>query len=214
MTKFVLPTDVDEFSSLRRRNVAPRPKEDMPTPEIQQKGGPRITVDGFHVEWMGWSFDYGMRPTAGMQFWDVRFKGDRLLYEASQQEASANYAGYSPLGMTSNYMDTNWGNGLSAYELVAGVDCPPNAVYQDLSLFVDGEVIIRKNAICIFEFNTGIPNARHWDSDLAGGYTFYGASTSIVLIVRAAQAVYNYDYFNGAAARAPMATVGSGVAFC
>ena len=92
----------------------------------------------------------------------MRFKGERLAYEIAHQEASANYAGYAPMNMLTNYLDTNWGNGQSSYELVAGVDCPDNAVFRDLVIYVDGQVVTHRNALCIFEFNNGLPISRHY----------------------------------------------------
>jgi primary-amine oxidase len=34
---------------------------------------------------MGWSLALGHSPTAGLSFWDVRFRGERLLWELSLQ---------------------------------------------------------------------------------------------------------------------------------
>lgn len=36
-------------------------------------------------DWMGWSFSLGHKPTTGVSFWDIRFKGERIIYELSLQ---------------------------------------------------------------------------------------------------------------------------------
>lgn len=42
-----------------------------------------------HAVQMGWDLNMGMRSTAGMRLWDVRFNGTRVAYEISLQEAAA-----------------------------------------------------------------------------------------------------------------------------
>ena len=138
-----------------------------------------------------------MRQSGGLQFWDLRFMQTRIAYEIGLQEAASNYAGYAPMNTMTNYQDTNWGNGQAAFELVPGYDCPENAVFRDLNIFKDGTAITHRNALCIFELNEGVPLTRHFDTDHHGSFYFYGASPSTALVVRAINAVYNYDYVNG-----------------
>eukprot|EP00883_Tetradesmus_obliquus_P007111 jgi/Sobl393_1/17703/SZX72720.1 len=46
----------------------------------------RLSASGLGLEgWMGWSLALGHSPTAGLSFWDVRFRGERLLWELSLQ---------------------------------------------------------------------------------------------------------------------------------
>jgi primary-amine oxidase len=40
---------------------------------------------------MGWSFYLSFARDMGMSLWDVRFRGERILYEISPQEALAVY---------------------------------------------------------------------------------------------------------------------------
>lgn len=47
---------------------------------------PRFSIAGNKVNWLGWEFYVGNRPTNGPRLWDVRFKGERILYELSAQE--------------------------------------------------------------------------------------------------------------------------------
>jgi hypothetical protein len=51
---------------------------------------PRFTIThGNKVEWLGWSLYVGYVPSYGGRFWDIRFKGERMAYELSLQEAMA-----------------------------------------------------------------------------------------------------------------------------
>lgn len=59
--------------------------------------GSRFNLDAEnkYVEWMGWSFYIGFSRDTGMALFDIRFKGQRILYELGLQEALAHYAGMS-----------------------------------------------------------------------------------------------------------------------
>ena len=45
---------------------------------------------------MGWSFYIAFTRTLGLMFYDIKFKGERILYELSMQEATAQYGGNQP----------------------------------------------------------------------------------------------------------------------
>ena len=50
----------------------------------------RFTIThGNKVEWLGWSLYVGYVPSYGGRLWDIRFKGERMAYELSLQEAMA-----------------------------------------------------------------------------------------------------------------------------
>jgi primary-amine oxidase len=55
--------------------------------------GPRYRVDKDNqwLTWMGWAFYLSFARDMGMSLWDVRFRGERILYEVSPQEALAVY---------------------------------------------------------------------------------------------------------------------------
>lgn len=57
--------------------------------------GSRYAVDKEqkYVEWMDFSFYIGFTRDAGMALYDIRYRGERILYELSMQEALAHYAG-------------------------------------------------------------------------------------------------------------------------
>jgi primary-amine oxidase len=48
--------------------------------------------------------------------------------------------------------------------LRAGVDCPEGAAFLDVTQYYDtGDVVIHKNAICVFEKDAAIPVRRHYE---------------------------------------------------
>ncbi|KAK0714012.1 copper amine oxidase [Lasiosphaeria miniovina] len=75
-----------------------RDLEDRLAPQSIEIGGKRYKVDveQQYVEYMGWSFYMAFTRTLGLQFYDIKFKGDRVLYELTLQEAAAQYAGFQP----------------------------------------------------------------------------------------------------------------------
>lgn len=52
-----------------------------------------VDADEKYVEWMDWRFYIGFNRDTGMALHDIRYKGQRLIYELSLQEALAHYAG-------------------------------------------------------------------------------------------------------------------------
>lgn len=59
------------------------------TPPLQYEPGGRrfkLNAAGLGLDyWMGWSLSLGHKPTAGVSFWDIRFNGERIIYELSLQ---------------------------------------------------------------------------------------------------------------------------------
>lgn len=72
------------------------PPKDTASPPIQvAPGGSRYSVDieQQYVEWMDFSFYIGFTRDTGAALYDIRYKGERIIYELSLQEALAHYAG-------------------------------------------------------------------------------------------------------------------------
>ena len=188
------PRENPLFSSYERRGN-PQPAKPMRGPQQYDPDGKRYTVNGRHVSYMSWSFDFRMDSNSGMQVYDIKFNGERIIYELSLQEAVATYAGYYPNPSWNNFLDGNWRMGMSSYEMVRGVDCPNTATFVDLVHMIGvGKPQTFRNAVCVFELNTGMPLRRHYDNNFSGGYTFYGGMANQVLVLRTVATVYNYDY--------------------
>ncbi|CAH1269393.1 AOC1 [Branchiostoma lanceolatum] len=176
------------------RRGKPQPASPSRGPTLTEPGGRRYAVRGRHVEFMGWSFDWRLTTSQSMQLYDVRMNGERIAYELSSQEATSFYSGYNP-GMLNNlFVDSYWDVGRS-FELVRGIDCPKTATFfNTLQQRSTKEPRLMQNAVCVFELNAGIPLRRHFDSDFAGGFNFYGGMADHVLVLRHINTVYNYDY--------------------
>ncbi|XP_028404456.1 amiloride-sensitive amine oxidase [copper-containing]-like isoform X1 [Dendronephthya gigantea] len=197
VTKVKLPAPKGKdltFSTLNRRGTNLQPSLPLREPEQFEPDGKRYTAENNHIEYMGWSFDFRVRTTSGLQLFDIRFNGERIVYELSLQEPASFYSAYSPVRANGNYLDSAWALGAN-FELVKGVDCPKSARYFDVVYFVDSSKPgKRRNAVCVFEHNLGIPLRRHFENDFEGGYTFYGGMQGTGLVLRTISTPYNYDY--------------------
>ncbi|XP_078690190.1 diamine oxidase [copper-containing]-like [Branchiostoma floridae x Branchiostoma belcheri] len=189
----VLAGDDAVFSTFRRRGD-PQPSRPLRAPELIEPDGRRYKVQGRRVEYMGWSFSWRLSTTQGLQLYDVRMKDERVAYELGLQDAGTWYSGTDPLMLSALYVDNAWPQS-GSFELLRGVDCPKTATYFDALHHQDtGKPRRFRNAVCAFELDTGIPLRRHFDSDDAGGYTFYGGMVDHVLVLRHINVVYNYDF--------------------
>ena len=182
------------YSSHVRRGK-PQPPKPLRPPQMVEPDGKRYTVSGHHVEYMKWSFDFRSRSSSGLQLFDIRFDGQRIVYELSLQEAAAFYSGWSPMQMSTDYLDTAWGLGSSKFELVRGVDCPRTVTFFDTVHFVAAKNPSKnRNSICLFELDLGLPLRRHFSNNFEGGFNVYGGMPGSTLVLRSISTTYNYDY--------------------
>ncbi|KAJ6669449.1 hypothetical protein lerEdw1_008259 [Lerista edwardsae] len=175
------------FSSLKQRvpHTGPGPLHYEPC-------GPRYRIRNNQVVFMSWSFAFGMDANRGPRVFDIQFKGERIVYELSVQDASAIYGSNSPASMLTRYMDVTFGLGFDAFTLIQGIDCPYLATYLDRHYFFDSALpLTRKNSICIFEQNSEMPLRRHFDN---AWNPFYGGLADSALVFRSISTVSNYDY--------------------
>lgn len=116
-------------TSMRRRGPA-RPLEARPLPFTYQPGCPRFAVSGSQISWLSWDFAIGFEIVGGITFNDVRFRGQRVVYELSLQDAYAAYSGSSPLQSLAQYSGALWSPPLplSLFPLRAR---PPGAAAPD-----------------------------------------------------------------------------------
>ncbi|KAK7427647.1 hypothetical protein QQZ08_005922 [Neonectria magnoliae] len=166
------------------------PRDHLYPPISVQPDGPRFGVDREenYVEWMDFSFYISNHKEVGMQLHDIKYKGERLIYEFGLQEALAHYASQDPLHASSAYLDTSYGMGTSQWNLVDGFDCPSHATYLNTTFYISETTHVHPNSLCLFEYDAGYPIQRH----LTG--THVSATKNIVFTVRAVSTVGNYDY--------------------
>jgi primary-amine oxidase len=106
---------IEDFSS----TVAGREK---PAPTMIQPGGARYQLnrEEQYVSWMGFTFYWAFSQATGITLYNIRFRGERIMYELGLQEAMAQYAGTDPLQGAVSYLDGFFGMGRAMFELVPG----------------------------------------------------------------------------------------------
>ncbi|KAI1493671.1 copper amine oxidase [Biscogniauxia mediterranea] len=176
-------TDTEDF------DAHPDGRE-LPPPISIQPYGPRYKLDKSekYVSWFGFEFYLTSTQATGVSLFDIRFKGQRVMYELSLQEALAHYAGDDPMAGGQEFLDTFFGMGTNAFELVPGYDCPAYADYLDTELHRGGKSDRLPNNICIFEFTSDYLLSRH-----TAQYSVT-ASRNTFLTIRSVSTVGNYDY--------------------
>jgi primary-amine oxidase len=160
----------------------------MMSPESQ-----RFELDAkeSYVAWMGFSFYFAVSHDLGLSLFDINYKGNRLLYELSLQEALTHYAGSDPFASQATFFDSQTGFGTTIQPLVRGYDCPSHATYLNAT-FADGVgTRTQADAICLFEYDAGWPIRRHSFSP-ASPHT--SVAKNIVFTARTIATVGNYDF--------------------
>ncbi|WPH03192.1 Hypothetical protein R9X50_00606800 [Acrodontium crateriforme] len=176
-------TDTEDFDS------QPDGRE-MPPPVSIQPYGPRYGLDRTQrfISWFGFEFYITTAQATGVSLFDIRFKGERVMYEVGMQEALSHYAGNQPMNGGLEFLDTFFGMGKKSFELVPGYDCPAHADYLDIEYHELNKTHKIPNSICIFEFTADHLLSRH-----SAQYSVT-ASRNTFLTVRYVSTVGNYDY--------------------
>lgn len=193
-SKMTMPLYSDDlFSTLHRRGDYLPPKPQRP-PTIVEPDGKRYSIKHQHVQYLGWTFDFRLSPFTGPQLFDIRFKGERIVYELSVAEIAAFYSGDVPLTQATDYVDSGALSGMGSKALVPGGDCPDSATLIGSTVWNQhGDSPGRYDAtFCIFEINNGYPLRRHLSYEKPSGY--YGGMLDSVLTLRSILTVGNYDY--------------------
>ena len=135
------------------------------------------------------SFYISSNKDLGMQLHNIKYKGERIIYEVGLQEAVAHYASSSdPFQASNAYLDSAYGFGQSTFQLVSGFDCPSYATYLNTSFYDSETTHIHPSSICMFEYDTNFPIQRHTAP------TYVSVTKNIQFVVRSVATVGNYDY--------------------
>lgn len=162
----------------------------------KSRAGTKFELNGRVLSWRSWSFHLGFNQRFGPVLSLVKHRdGDRersVLYEGHLSEIFVPYMDSGEGWYYRAYMDAGeYGLGLLASPLSAGVDCPDSATYFDASLpLSSGAPSVRERVMCVFERTTTEPLWRHWEA-LNGNYAGRVASE---LVVRTIPSIANYDY--------------------
>ena len=173
---------------------------------VAQPSGPNFRIDGHEVIWGNWRFHARIDPRVGTVISQARWQDERalrsVLYQGYLSEMFVPYMDADYGWYSRTYFDTGeYGAGILASSLKAGVDCPATARFLAADFSSDkGEPFTTPNALCIFERSGGDPIWRHAE---VLNQTYEGRS-NVELVVRMAASIGNYDYlfdwiFNDAA---------------
>lgn len=168
-----------------------RENADKHGPRTYYPAGPRYTVEGTHVKWMGWSFDISGSQIRGPSLFDVKFRGERILYELAVNDIALNYAMDSHAQNNIIYADATYGimGGMTPTTIMKGVDCPEHGTVLNTAywwhLSQTAEIM---SSICIFEADGEESLWRH------AGLSFEAGLRNRYLVVRVPVVIGNYDY--------------------
>ena len=195
--KRVIPFPDDDntlFSKMAKRGES-FPKNKQRPPMQVEPDGKRYNIQGRHVTYMNWQFDFRMSSSQGPQVYDIRYQNKRIAFEHGLQEICVFYSGYKPAQMFANYFDSVALIGPQGKGMVPGVDCPAHATFIPASHLLEGsdKLMTFNNVFCIFEQDPGMPLRRH-HSFYPNHGAFYEGMPGHVLILRTMITVINYDY--------------------
>lgn len=175
------------------------PKPDKATNPIAMIApkGPNIELSGnLDIKWNRWQMHARADKRAGLILSLIKFDDGKRLrdvaYQMNISELFVPYMSPDPTWSYRTFMDAGeFGMGYLISSLKPGVDCPPNAIFIDLTFPNDvGGTYTRPAALCVFERANGDPAWRHYvarDKEVIG-------VPQVDLVVRHVPTVGNYDY--------------------
>lgn len=182
-----LPPDSGRFDAAHQAHT----RDDLKDLEITQQDGPSFTVDGYEVNWQGWSFSVSMHPVHGLVLHRLSLQDRPVLYRAALSEMIVPYGDSDPMHSWKHVLDASEFNmGMLVNSLKLGCDCLGEIFYFDVHQVTwNGKVRTIENAICMHEEDYGI-QWKHYDSQ---------SQTSEVrrsrrLVVSSIFTIGNYDY--------------------
>ncbi|KAF2813058.1 membrane copper amine oxidase [Mytilinidion resinicola] len=185
-----LPPNVeDTWADSDQEGTVP-PADKIYPPSLVAPAGSRFRVDveERYVKWMDFDFYLSFTRDTGLRLFNIRYKGERIIYELGLEEALAHYAGNDPVSSGTSYLDSFYGFGPYAFELVKGFDCPSYATYLNSSFYTAETTHTHLDSICLFEMDAGYPIQRH------STMNYVSSTRNIFFTVRSVSTVGNYDY--------------------
>ncbi|EBV3599810.1 tyramine oxidase [Salmonella enterica subsp. enterica serovar Virchow] len=170
--------------------------------KLVQEGGPNYKINGSHVEWDIWRFNFRVdkRPGMVLSNLDVNDQGTwrSVIYQTHLSEVFVPYMDPAEGWYWRTYMDSGeYGFGLFLTPLRAGLDCPAHATFLPATIADDkGQPLVIPDAICIFERSIGDPAWRHFEvfAQTPDKPVPAEGRPATELVVRTASEVGNYDY--------------------
>lgn len=181
----------DRVFPKRDSSLPLRDNADIHGPRTYYPAGPRYTIEGTHVKWMGWSFDISGSQIRGPALFNINFKNERIIYELAVNDIALNYAMDSHAQNNIIYADATYGimGGDSPTTVMPGVDCPEHATILNTTFWWHTtQTAYDMRSICIFEADGQDALWRH------AGHNFEAGLRNRHLIVRSPVVIGNYDY--------------------
>jgi len=153
------------------------------------------------LRWGEWEFYATVRPGSGLALHDVRWRGERILYELSLSDAHAYYS--SPRSDRQfHYSDKAFSLAQLSGDLVPGLDCPEGASFLDGTVWMlpqgvgtlsDVAAARPLKLLCVFESN-GYGGSVWRHAQLVSRQV--NGRPNRKLVVRSVSTVGNYDYIS------------------
>lgn len=162
--------------------------------------GSRITTEtsaegtGGTFAWGEWSGHAKVVGTSGLSLHDLRFRGERILYELALQELQVVYNGFGGGGQIF-IMDSYIGIGSTSEALQGGSDCPADATFVPVMAASSQWNLRAKpiDAMCLFEEDAAMTEWRH-STPRFGARARVDGVRRVSLVIRTCATVGNYDY--------------------
>lgn len=176
--------------SRERPDVKPRDLEKRSSPRSISLDGLRYRVDREeqYTSWLDWTFYWAFNIETGVSIHDIRFKGEKIAYSISLEEAISHYASNTPTATNAALLDRGIPIGGKLTPLIRGYDCSEEATYFSTGYFDEDKYKERNNTVCLFETDFSRPTSRHW------GLKDFSSTKASILILRSISTVGNYDY--------------------
>lgn len=163
---------------------------------ITQPQGSNISFNNHVINWQKWSFHLRFDRRLGTVVSLVNYADNAqprsVLYQGNLSEIFVPYMDSTETWYYRTYMDSGeYGFGLLATPLVAGIDCPTTATFMSAVMPDDeGNPFTAENVICAFERYQGDPIWRH--NEVIN--STYEGRPQVDLVVRMVSTIGNYDY--------------------
>lgn len=150
--------------------------------------GPRYRLKGHTISWLGWEFSVTTSQHRGPAVFNVKFKGERVVYENALNDIGLLYSADGSGQDSIFYTDSTFGLGESK-TAISDIDCPAHASYIKSVMWsptaMRGSELL---TICIFEVDAQEPLYRHKGDDIEVGMR------NRYLVARYPTQLGNYDY--------------------
>ncbi|XP_056016591.1 amiloride-sensitive amine oxidase [copper-containing]-like isoform X1 [Ostrea edulis] len=180
---------IKEVTFPKRRLSNPlRPNSHRTGTKTVEPTGPRYRMKGHDISWLGWEFSVTTSQHRGPAVFNVKFRGERVVYENALNDIGLLYSADGSGQDNIFYTDSTFGLGASKVA-ISEIDCPSHAAYIKSVMW--NPVAMRGSerlTICIFEMDAQEPLYRHKGDDIEVGMR------NRYLVARYPTQLGNYDY--------------------